>query len=156
MEKKEMYEEMYAKLVAYEQDIHKKNQRRINIGLKCILIIPMIFLILLFWTSSNKVVFLILWIVSLFAIAVYLITIEYMDYNLQEKLKELSDDESKEVDALIGKQMEEVEDNLKNVIQKLDDTFNSLAETKALNEQEEEHTEHKTEENATLEVRAHE
>lgn len=134
MGKNEKYEEMYSKLVAYEQEMHKKNQRRISIGLKCILIIPLIFLILLFWTSSNKVVFLILWIVSLFAIASYLILVEYADYNLQEKLKELGDDETKEVDALIGQQMEEVEDSLKNVIQKLDNTFNSMAETADLNE----------------------
>ena len=40
------------------------------------------FLILLFWTDSNKVVFLILWIVSLFALATYLILVEYVDYNL--------------------------------------------------------------------------
>ena len=77
---------MYGKLVAYEQNIHLQNQKRIKIGLKCIAIIPPIFLILLFWTDSNKVVFLILWIVSLFALATYLILVEYVDYNLQEKL----------------------------------------------------------------------
>lgn len=62
MEEKSRYEEMYGKLVAYEQNIHLQNQKRIKIGLKCIAIIPPIFLILLFWTDSNKVVFLILWI----------------------------------------------------------------------------------------------
>ena len=82
MEEKSRYEEMYGKLVAYEQNIHLQNQKRIKIGLKCIAIIPPIFLILLFWTDSNKVVFLILWIVSLFALATYLILVEYVDYNL--------------------------------------------------------------------------
>lgn len=107
MEKKEKYEQMYEMLVDYERKIHEKNQKRIKIGLKCIFIIPLIFLILLFWTESNKVVFLILWIVSLFLIAVYLIAVEYMDYNLQEKLKELSEEEGEgEVDALIGKELE--------------------------------------------------
>ncbi len=52
----------------------------------------MIFLFLLFWTESNKVVFLILWIVSLFLLAAYLILVEYMDYNLQEKLSEINDE----------------------------------------------------------------
>ena len=72
MEKKEKYEQMYEMLVTYERKIHEKNQKRISIGLKCIIIIPLIFLFLLFWTESNKVVFLILWIVSLFLLAAYL------------------------------------------------------------------------------------
>ena len=94
MEKKEKYEQMYEMLMDYERKIHEKNQKRIKIGLKCILIIPLIFLILLFWTDSNKVVFLILWIVSLFGIAVYLLFVEYMDFYLQEKLNELDENEN--------------------------------------------------------------
>lgn len=145
MEKKEKYEQMYEMLVEYERKIHEKNQKRIKIGLKCIFIIPLIFLILLFWTESNKVVFLILWIVSLFLIAVYLIAVEYMDYNLQEKLKELNEEEG-EVDALIGKEMDEVGENLKNAIQRLDRTLNSDAETekhgKAKDAKDAEETEH--------------
>ena len=60
----------------------------------------MIFLFLLFVTESSKVIFLILWIVSLFVIASYLIVVEYMDYNLQEKIKEFTGDEDAEFDGL--------------------------------------------------------
>ncbi len=67
----------------------------------------MIFLFLLFWTESNKVVFLILWIVSLFLLAAYLILVEYMDYNLQEKLSEIND-EGTRVDSLIGLEIDNV------------------------------------------------
>lgn len=42
MEKKEKYEQMYEMLVTYERKIHEKNQKRISIGLKCIIIIPLI------------------------------------------------------------------------------------------------------------------
>ena len=90
MEKERDYEEIFQKVMDYEQAPHEKNLTRIKIGLKCIWIVPLIFLILLFFTGSNKVIFLILWIVSLFAISIYLITVEYMDYNLQEKIMELS------------------------------------------------------------------
>ena len=72
MEKKEDYEKLYDMLLGYEQEIHKKNQKRIRIGLRCLIIIPLIFLALLFWTESSKIVFLILWIVSLFLLAAYL------------------------------------------------------------------------------------
>lgn len=123
MEQKNKYEEMYEKLVFYEQKIHETNQKRIRIGLKCIWIIPLIFLVLLFWTESNKVVFLILWIVSLFAIATYLILTEYADYNLQERLSEIINEE-REPEALLGQEITEMSANLKNVIQKIDNTLN--------------------------------
>lgn len=141
MEKKEKYEQMYEMLVAYERKIHEKNQKRIRIGLKCILIIPLIFLILLFWTESNKVVFLILWIVSLFALAAYLILVEYMDYNLQEKLHEISDGDG-EVDNLIGQEIEEVEENFKNAMKKLDENLSLESEIKEGEKEQAEVTEH--------------
>ena len=50
----------------------------------------MIFLALLFITDSSKPIFLVLWIVSLFVLAVYLIMVEYADYNLQEKMNEIN------------------------------------------------------------------
>ena len=127
MEQKNKYEEMYEKLVFYEQKIHETNQKRIRIGLKCIWIIPLIFLVLLFRTESNKVVFLILWIVSLFAIATYLILTEYADYNLQERLSEIINEE-REPEALLGQEITEMSANLKNVIQKIDNTLNAETE----------------------------
>lgn len=101
-ENEEKYAQLYEKLTQYEQQIHQKNQRRIKIGLKCFLIIPTCFLILLFLTGSNKLVFLILWIISLYALAFYLIGVEYMDYKLQQKLNEWSEEENKEVQNLIS------------------------------------------------------
>ena len=38
MEKKEDYEKLYDMLLGYEQEIHKKNQKRIRIGLRCLII----------------------------------------------------------------------------------------------------------------------
>ena len=131
MEKKEDYEKLYDMLLGYEQEIHKKNQKRIRIGLRCLIIIPLIFLALLFWTESSKIVFLILWIVSLFLLAAYLILVEYMDYNLQEKLSEIND-EGTRVDSLIGLEIDNVPGNLRNVIQRIDDGLNSEAETRLI------------------------
>ena len=131
MEEKDKYEAIYEKVLDYEQQLHLKNQKRIKIGLKCLWIIPLIFLFFLFWTDSNKVVFLILWIVSLFVLAAYLTVVEYMDFNLQERLRELVDEKDREVDTLIGKEFEQVENNLTTMIQKIDDTLNSKAETQS-------------------------
>ena len=48
------YEEIFQKVLDYEQALHEKNRKRIKIGLKCIWIVPLCFLALLFLTGSNK------------------------------------------------------------------------------------------------------
>lgn len=136
MEEKEKYENMYERLVSYEKGIHEQNQRRIRIGLKCILVIPLIFLLLLFWTDSNKVVFLILWIVSLFGIAVYLISVEYIDYNLQEKLNEICSEDQGTVDALLGQKLDTVGEGIRHMVEKLDDSLNFELELEETSEKE--------------------
>ena len=69
--------EMYDKLFGYEKTIHEQNQKRIKIGLRCIYIIPLFLLVLLMiGPDSSKIIFLVLWIVSMFAIALYLIGVE--------------------------------------------------------------------------------
>lgn len=112
------YKEIYDAIIEYERKIHIKNEKRIKIGLRCIIIIPMIFLFLLFVTESSKVIFLILWIVSLFVIASYLIAVEYMDYNLQKKIKEFTGDEDAEFDGLLGDDLMHVHETLKRIKQR--------------------------------------
>ena len=111
------YERMYDILLDYEQKIHLKNQKRIRIGLKCLIIIPLIFLAMLFWTGSSKTIFLVLWIVSLFILAAYLVFVEYSDYKLQEKLNEISNREQQERDALIGDGIAQVEERIRTALQ---------------------------------------
>ena len=47
------YEEIFQKVLDYEQTLHEKNRKRIKIGLKCIWIVPLFFLALLFLTGCN-------------------------------------------------------------------------------------------------------
>lgn len=118
------YEKMYDILLDYEQNIHQKNQKKIRIGLKCVVLMPLIFLILLFWTESSKIIFLVLWIVSVFVIATYLIAVEYQDYKLQEKLNELNDRGNVPVESLLGEGILGTEDIIKNAIQRIDNSLN--------------------------------
>ena len=127
------YERMYDILLDYEQKIHLKNQKRIRIGLKCLIIIPLIFLAMLFWTGSSKTIFLVLWIVSLFILAAYLVFVEYSDYKLQEKLNELDERGDAGVEALIGPGVPASDGPLKSAVKKLDATLNS--ETLAIEEE---------------------
>ena len=112
------YKEMYDTIIEYEKKLHVKNQKRIKTGLRCIIIVPLIFLFLLFVTGSSKVIFLILWIVSLFGISFYLIAVEYMDYNLQKKIQEFTGDEENEFDGLLGEELMQLHETLMRIKQK--------------------------------------
>ena len=57
---------------------------------------------LIFTMNSSKIVYLVFWIISLFALCTYLIAVEYMDYNLQERMKELGVTSHKKKEAIIG------------------------------------------------------
>lgn len=105
--------ESYEKIVEYEKTIHEKNQKRIKIGIHLVVIIPLIFLFVMFKLESSKVVFLVLWIASLFGISVYLIGVEYMDYQLQRKLSELGIREEEPIKRLL-KEESRVEDFIVN------------------------------------------
>lgn len=110
----EKYKEMYDKFINYEQNLHQQNQKRIRIGLKINIILPLFFLILSFAISEGKLVFLLLWIISLFGIATYLIYVEYSDYKMLEQLKELGVDEDALRDDvnLIGEGVQQAESNI--------------------------------------------
>ena len=103
-------ENLYEMVMDFEKKSHEKNQKRIRIGLRCLYIIPAIFLFLLMVMKSSKIIFLALWIISLFILAVYLIVVEYMDYNLQNHINKLEGKKNGKVDSLI--EMDRFEKNV--------------------------------------------
>ena len=120
MNEDKKFQEMYEKLMDYESSLHEINQKRIKIGLRCIYIIPLIFLVLLFITDSSKIIFLVLWIASLFGIAIYLIGVEYVDYKLQEKMNEIGGKNDIEPKSLIT--IEQVSQKVAGVVGKIEET----------------------------------
>ena len=117
--------EMYDKLVGYEKTIHEQNQKRIKIGLRCIYIIPLFFLVLLMIVpDSSKTIFLVLWIVSLFAIAVYLIGVEYVDYKLQEKMNEISGCDAQSVSPVV-----QIEDRVQEIAERVEQKFDTMQQS---------------------------
>ena len=75
----EKYETLYRELLKYSEETHERNKKRISAGIKCLIIIPVLLLILLFNVTSNKIAFLIIWIMSVLIITGVLIAIEYKD-----------------------------------------------------------------------------
>ena len=82
------YEKIYENFMAYEAHLHRKNQRKIKVGFKVNILLPLVFLFLCFIMPGTKFLFLMLWIVSLFGIAAYLVYVEYSDYKMLNKMKE--------------------------------------------------------------------
>lgn len=109
-QKLEKLENLYEMVMDFEKKSHEKNQKRIRIGLRCLYIIPAIFLFLLMVMKSSKIIFLAFWIISLFILAVYLIVVEYMDYNLQNHVNKLEGKKNGKVDSLI--EMDRFEKNV--------------------------------------------
>ena len=93
---------IFNKMLDYYTQSHRKNKKRIRVGMLCMIVIPLIFLMLMFTMNSSKIVYLVFWIISLFALCTYLIAVEYMDYNLQERMKELGVTSHKKKEAIIG------------------------------------------------------
>ncbi len=97
---------LYEKFMDLQQQVHIKNQKKIRVGLRVNILLPLIFLILSFATNRSKLVFLLLWIISLFGISFYLLYVEYMDFKLQKQLMELGITEKEiEAQALIGEEV---------------------------------------------------
>jgi len=124
---KNRYEEQYKKLRAYSEDEHRNNQRKIKVGIWVNIFLPLLFLILSFINTDSKIVFLIFWIISLFAIAFYLMTVEYQDYSLQERMREFGVTDEEDQDFLFGHAVSSVTDK---AIDKADVINEKLTETK--------------------------
>ena len=84
------YSQLYQALLQEVLQYHNGNQRRIRKGKLSLLLVPLVFLVLLFLSEGSRVILLLLWIVSMFGIAAYLIAVEYIDYEMQNKVKRIT------------------------------------------------------------------
>ena len=87
---------------SFSEDMHEKNQKRIKNGLICIAVVPLFFLLLMFIMDTAKVVYLLLWVISLFVICTYLLLVAYIDDRLQTKMRELGVEMENAYSPLIG------------------------------------------------------
>ena len=79
-----------AEITAFAENMHTKNQHKKKICLRCMMIIPLVFMVLMFTMDTAKVVYLLLWVISLFIFCAYLIIIDYIDDKLARKLNDLN------------------------------------------------------------------
>ena len=95
------YQKLYDRLLEAVGALHRANQHRIRSGLRALLAVTVGLMLLMFLADGNKVFTLMLWILSMFAVAAYLIAVEYMDYELQKKLRDIAQLQEDVFDGLI-------------------------------------------------------
>ncbi len=89
-------EMIYKKEESFEANYPKRTRR----GFLMILLLPLVFLILMFSVSS-KMVFLILWIVSIVAVSLYLIILEFIHESLRRKRRFAEESRETILDAVL-------------------------------------------------------
>ena len=94
------YEELYNRLLDRGEAMHLNNKKRIRIGLVVLALLPVILIFIRWATDSDRVVFLIIWVLCMFAACIYLISIEFIDDQLQKTLGEVTEREA-DFDGLI-------------------------------------------------------
>ena len=101
MTKERDYQELYDRLLEEVSTLHQTNRRRIRNGMRMLVAVTLGLMLLMFLAEGNKVFTLMLWILSMFAVAAYLIAVEYADYELQKKLENITQMEQKSLGTLL-------------------------------------------------------
>ena len=84
------YQKLYDRLLEEVGALHRANQHRIRSGLRALLAVTVGLMLLMFLADGNKVFTLMLWILSMFAVAAYLIAVEYLNFELKRKVEEIT------------------------------------------------------------------
>ena len=101
MAKEREYQELYDRLIHEVSTLHQTNRRRIRNGMRMLVAVTLGLMLLMFLAKGNKVFTLMLWILSMFTVAAYLIAVEYADYELQKKIEDITQREQESFGALL-------------------------------------------------------
>ena len=88
------YEELYKRLLEKSVALHESNKRRIRNGLIQLGVFTVLMILIRLITNSDRVVFMIIWVIGMFAISIYLIGVEYLDDAVRKTLEEVSEREA--------------------------------------------------------------
>ena len=88
------YEDLYNRLLDRGMALHENNKKRIRTGLVFLAVFTVLMILVRMITDSDRVVFMILWVVGMFIISIYLISVEYIDDSIRKTLEDVSDREA--------------------------------------------------------------
>ena len=88
------YEELYKRLLEKSFALHESNKKKIRNGLIQLGVFTVLMILIRLITHSDRVVFMIIWVIGMFAISIYLIGVEYLDDAVRKTLEEVSEREA--------------------------------------------------------------
>lgn len=83
---------LYEYFVSYMNEFHEKNKRRIRASGIVLVLLPVVLGLIRWLTDSDKTVFLIIWVISMFILSVYLVSVDYYDHILYRRIRAMMDD----------------------------------------------------------------
>ena len=109
----------YNNLSSYAKELHENNKKRIKISGIVLLLLPVVLGLIRWMTDSDKTVFLMIWVLCMFVLSVYLVSVEYLDHVLQKRIDGMSNSEEHYDSLLDGEEI--IPDKIKErVREKLD------------------------------------
>ena len=94
------YEQLYEGILSRAVWLHERNKTMIKWGSIMLIVLPVILFVVRWLTHSDKMVFLLIWVFCLFALAAFLIAVEYLDHTVQKTIREITDGEAEFDDLL--------------------------------------------------------
>ncbi len=81
--------EAYRHFLPYLEKAHHTNEHKIRLGLRLMLLLPLLLLAVQLLTGSSRIAFLLIFIFGMFALAAFLIFTAYADSQLKKALNEM-------------------------------------------------------------------
>ena len=94
------YEQLYEELRTRVEWLHNRNKIFVKYGSIGLIVLPIVLFLVRWLTGSDKVVFLLFWVIGVFAISFFLIGVEYFDDVMQKTLRKMTDREAEFDDLL--------------------------------------------------------
>lgn len=113
------YEEMYTELRDRAVRMHENNRKRLRQSFIVLILLPFILAFIRWITDSDKTIFLLIWVFFMFAISIYMLSIEYVDESIIKGLDRVSGKESG-IDSLMP-DSEQRKENIKGRIRQIKD-----------------------------------
>ena len=133
------YEDLYNRLLDRGMALHESNKKRIRVGLVLLGLFTVLMILIRLITDSDRVVFMILWVVGMFIISIYLISVEYIDDSIRKTLEDVSDREadfgvllpdSEQVRAKVQTRLQEKHEEIQSHIQERHEEIQSHIQEK--------------------------
>ncbi len=77
------HDNRYGNLNKLAQDFHEKRKKRLKASGIVLVLLPVVLGLIRWLTDSDKFVFLLIWILCMFALPAYLVSMEYLDEVIQ-------------------------------------------------------------------------